>query len=239
MSQEQGPETGAPQPIPGRGGRVVPHAPVWHQRLAAWTVFLLLRAVSATLRWRWSERSGGPAWTEQPAIYCIWHNRLATCMKGYRVYRCSGGRRGRFAVMVSASKDGAFLTAILECFGVQPARGSSSRRGPQALREMNSWAGRGYDLGITPDGPRGPRYVVQDGVIALAQLTGLPIVPFVINLGWKIQLKSWDRFQIPLPFSRCDVIISAPIHVPKEATAEEREQCRLRVQEGMMAPLRD
>ena len=81
------------------------------------------------------------------------------------------------AAMVSASKDGGFLASILECFGVQPVRGSSSRRGPQALLELTGWAERGYDLAITPDGPRGPRYVVQEGIIALAQVTGLPIVP--------------------------------------------------------------
>ena len=78
--------------------------------------------------------------------------------------------------MVSASKDGAFLTSILECFQVQPVRGSSSRRGPQALLELTTWAERGYDLALTPDGPRGPRYVVQEGVMSLAQLTGLPII---------------------------------------------------------------
>ena len=67
------------------------------------------------------------------------------------------------AALVSASKDGAFLTAILEQLKVQPVRGSSSRRGAQALLELTTWAERGYDLAITPDGPRGPRYVVQEG----------------------------------------------------------------------------
>ena len=81
------------------------------------------------------------------------------------------------AALVSASKDGGFLSGILELFGVQPVRGSSSRRGPQALLELTTWAERGHDLTITPDGPRGPCYQVQDGVMSLAQLTGLPIVP--------------------------------------------------------------
>ena len=106
---------------------------------------------------------------------------------------------------MSASRDGAFLAAILERFGVQPVRGSSSRRGAQALLELTTWAERGYDLAITPDGPRGPRYVVQDGAMSLAQITGLPIVPVSYFLKWKIQLKSWDGFQIPLPFSICEV----------------------------------
>ena len=70
---------------------------------------------------------------------------------------------------------------------------------------MNSWAERGCDLAITPDGPRGPRYVLADGVITLAQITGLPLVPVSYHLNWKVCLKSWDRFQIPLPFARCDI----------------------------------
>ncbi len=128
--------------------------------------------------------------------------------------------------MVSASKDGAFLAAILERFGVLPVRGSSSRRGPQALLELTTWAERGYDLAITPDGPRGPRYVVQDGAMSLAQITGLPVVPVSYYLSWKIQLKSWDRFQIPLPFSRCEIIVGRILRVPREATDAEREELR-------------
>ncbi len=132
--------------------------------------------------------------------------------------------------MVSASRDGGFLSGVLECFGVQPVRGSTSRRGPQALRELTTWAKRGYDLAITPDGPRGPCYVVQDGIIALAQLTEMPIVPVSYHLGWKIRLKSWDRFQIPLPFSRCEMFYEKPIRVPRGASESERETFRLRLE---------
>ena len=137
------------------------------------------------------------------------------------------------AAMVSASRDGGFLTGILERFHVQPVRGSSSRRGPQALLELTTWAERGYDLAITPDGPRGPLYVVQEGVMSLAQLTGLPIVPVSYHLGWRIRVKSWDRFQIPLPFSRCEMIYEKPIFVPREATAAEREVLRLQLEASL------
>ena len=124
--------------------------------------------------------------TPGPAIYCIWHNRLALCMPAYFDYVRKRNQTPGMAAMVSASRDGGFLTGILECFNVQPVRGSSSRRGPQALLELTTWAERGYDLAITPDGPRGPRYVVQDGVMSLAQLTGLPIVPVSYHVNWKI-----------------------------------------------------
>ncbi len=189
------------------GGVVVAHKPKWHQRAVAWLVFAVIRMVSASLRYRWTDRSGYiNVPIPGPAIYCIWHNRLALCMPAYysyvKKYRTTSG----LAAMVSASKDGGFLTGVLEAFKVQPVRGSSSRRGPQALLELTTWAERGYDLAITPDGPRGPLYVVQEGVMSLAQLTGLPIVPVSYQVNWKIRLKSWEHCQIPLPFSRGEMI---------------------------------
>jgi len=208
-------------------GVVVPHKPYWYQRLGAWAVFLLVRAVSATLRYKWTDRSGyfdnGPV---DPAIYCVWHNRLALSIIEYYEYVKRRNQTPGLAALVSASKDGGFLASILECFRVQPVRGSSSRRGPQALLELTGWAERGYDLAITPDGPRGPRYVVQDGIMALAQVTGRPIIPASYHLSWKMQAKSWDRFQIPLPFSRCEMVFGKPVRVPREATDAEREILR-------------
>ena len=203
------------------------------QRLGAWIVFIGLRSIMLTLRYRWNDR--GQMFTQPPAtplIFAIWHNRLALCMEAYRVFR-KHSRRVGMAALVSASKDGGFLAGILERFRVQPVRGSSSRRGPQALLELTSWAERGYDLAITPDGPRGPCYVVQDGVMSLAQLTGLPIVPFAYNLKWKIRLKSWDRFQIPLPFSICEMNVGTPIHVPRESSDAERADLKQKLQQTL------
>ena len=171
--------------------------------------------------------------TPGPAIYCVWHNRLALCLISYFKYIHPRSPTEGLAAMVSASRDGALLTRVLECFGVQPVRGSSSRRGAQALRELTTWSRRGYDLAITPDGPRGPRYVVQDGIIALAQLTGKPIIPVSYHLGWKISVNSWDRFQVPLPFSRCDFFFEKPVRVPREASAPEREAARVKLEQTL------
>ena len=221
-------------------GVVVPHAPYWYQRLGAWLVFAAVRTLSATLRYRWIDRSGyfgdGPA---GPAIYCVWHNRLALCLIEYYGYAKKHNQTPGMAALVSASKDGGFLASILECFGVQPVRGSSSRRGPQALLELTSKAERGCDLAITPDGPRGPRYVVQEGIIALAQVTGLPIIPASYYLRWKLQAKSWDRFQIPLPFSHCEMVIGKPVWVPREASDAEREALRQQLERTLKDISRD
>jgi lysophospholipid acyltransferase (LPLAT)-like uncharacterized protein len=231
----------ASRPKPKPGGVVVPHKPKWHQRLVARLVWLSIRGVALTLRYRWNDRSEMFVNGAQPgpAIYCVWHNRLALCMIAYWDYVKKRNDTPGMAAMVSASKDGGFLTGVLECFGVEPVRGSSSRRGPQALLELTTWAERGYDLAITPDGPRGPRYVVQEGVMSLAQLTGQPIVPVSYSLSWKITVKSWDRFQIPLPFSRCEMVYEKPIRVPREATDAEREELRQRVESSLRAISRD
>jgi lysophospholipid acyltransferase (LPLAT)-like uncharacterized protein len=217
-----------PKTIRKQSGVVVPHSPRWYQRLLATALYVMARAYTMTLRLRWDKRSGiFMANVHDPAIYCLWHNRLALCMVAHMKQKERRRRLDKsLAALISASKDGAFLAAILERFKVQPVRGSSSRRGAQALLELTSWAKRGYDLAITPDGPRGPCYVVQEGVMALAQLTGHPIVPFGFQAHWKIRLKSWDRFQIPLPFSRCDLRVGELIYVPRDTSPAQREEIR-------------
>jgi len=107
------------------------------------------------------------------------------------------------------------------------------------MLELKSWAQRGYDLALAPDGPRGPCYHVYDGVISLAQLTGHPIIPFGYYARRKIVIKSWDRFQIPLPFSLCEINSAKPIYVPREASAEEREKIRKQLEDTLKEISRD
>lgn len=234
--------TPAPRPPrpPRKSGVIVPHAPVWHQRLAALLLFLVMRLVLGTMRCRLRTPSeflspGAPA----PIIVCLWHNRLGSCIKALDAFRRPNNSGAGMTALVSASKDGAFLTRVLAYFNVQTVRGSSSRRGAQAMLELTTWAQRGNDITVTPDGPRGPCYQIQDGITSLAQTTGLPIVPVALNVNWKISVKSWDRFQIPLPFSRCDIRVGKTIRVPANATDAEREALRQQLQVEMMAITED
>jgi len=223
-----------------RSGIVIPHAPKWHQRLGAFAIFVSLRALLATVHCRLRNPSEFLAPNAPtPVIFCIWHNRLASCIKVLDVHRRPHNAGAGMAALVSASKDGAFLSRILQWFRVQPVRGSSSRRGAQAMLEMTTWSERGYDLTITPDGPRGPCYEIQDGITSLAQLTGLPIVPVSFNLNWKISVKSWDKFQIPLPFARCEVCVGKAIRVPQNASDAEREELRRQLEAELRAITRD
>ena len=238
----QSPKSGLPRRSEVKtGGVVVPHRAKWHQRLAAVLIFSIIRCLAATIRFKVNDGSGIFFSTEPPEkiIFAIWHNRLALALILYQRYVARRDRSRRLAAMVSASKDGGMLARVLEYFRVEPVRGSSSRRGGQALREMVSWHERGHDLAITPDGPRGPCYTVQEGVIATAQLTGLPIVPVSYRLNWKVRVKSWDHFQVPLPFARCEITTGRLMRVPREASEADRETLRQQLEQTLRSITRD
>ena len=223
-----------------QSGIVVPNRPKWHQRLAAFGIFLIESVISCTLRIRWHDHSGMVAGKlPGPVIFCLWHNRLALCMLAWRRYIRRRHPGAGLAALISASKDGALLAATLEQFGVQPVRGSSSRRGAQALVELSSSLARGVNAAITPDGPRGPVYRVQPGVVALAQLTGAAVIPASSYTSPKLTLKSWDRFQIPLPFARCEITFGPPLTCHREATEEQREAFRAQLEAALHDITRD
>ncbi len=237
-------EVSPAQPAHRAGGppprSVVPHHPKWHQRLAARLIYTAIRCLALTIRFRVDDNSR--FLSELPPekiIFAIWHNRLVLSLIIYHRYVTRRDRKRKLAAIASASRDGGLVTSIIELFRVAPVRGSSSRRAAQALREMVALAERGYDLAITPDGPRGPRYTLPEGVISTAQLTGLTIVPVAYHLNWKICLKSWDRFQIPLPFARCEITTGRMLRVPRAATAAEREELRQHLEAELRAITRD
>ena len=195
-----------------------------------------LKLLAATLRYKLGDtKTKLSPLKDHPFIFAIWHNRLALSPSLYKRLVTNDFPEHRLAALVSASRDGAMLSEILHSFNIQPVRGSSSRRGAQALRELARAAAEGCDLAITPDGPRGPCYQIQDGVIAAAQLTGLPILPASYSLSSKITIKSWDRFQIPLPFSRCEIRTGSPIQVPRDADVAQRIALKQALQQEMDA----
>lgn len=104
--------------------------------------------------------------------------------------------------LISGSRDGALLETFFGWAGIRAVRGSSNRRGSQALRDLVKVVKSGNDVGITPDGSRGPRYEAKPGAILLAKLTKAPILILSFEFGCSIKLKSWDTFVVPLPFSR-------------------------------------
>jgi hypothetical protein len=218
-------------------GVVVPQPLPWHRRLVAFLAVSLLRLCLSSWRCRWIAATDNPD-ERRNVIYCVWHNQLPLALAHYMRSRTRWPAAG-LAAVISASRDGGLLASVVESFGIQPIRGSTSRRGPQALLEATTWVERNFSVVITPDGPRGPVYRIQDGIIQLAKLTGRPIIPLSGFTPWKIRLRSWDRFQIPLPFALCEMRYADPICVPREATDAELEQLRLKLEQSMRAITRD
>jgi lysophospholipid acyltransferase (LPLAT)-like uncharacterized protein len=176
----------------------------------------LVRLLLATLRFHVVDRGGAfELPMRAPLLWAFWHNRLLVVP--YLFERYFPGRPG--AALTSASSDGEIVAAFIECFGVGAVRGSSSRRGALALAEMRRRVQAGEMMAITPDGPRGPRYHLNPGLVKLAQLTGGVILPVRIEYSSYWELKSWDAFRIPKPFARVDVIFDATI--PVAGTSDE------------------
>jgi lysophospholipid acyltransferase (LPLAT)-like uncharacterized protein len=201
--------------------------------MIGWLLRILISFIGGTLRWRIDDPAGllvdTPA---RPMIFAFWHNRIFLMPYLFRKH-WSTRNHVRVAVLVSASKDGEKLARVLSKFRLECVRGSSSRRGKRALRELTQLIRQGFDAGITPDGPRGPKYRVQTGVIDLAQLTGAPIVPVSYTLSRKITFNSWDNFMVPLPFGRALLRLGGPVTVPRDADEELREQKRVNLEQTL------
>jgi lysophospholipid acyltransferase (LPLAT)-like uncharacterized protein len=212
---------------------VIPHQLPWSKRMLVAMASAFLRALMFTWRVHTKADFKKLETGDQPVIFCVWHNRLALSMRIYNQFGRQIWRAPGMAALISASRDGAVLAEVLKKFNVEPVRGSSSRRGRQALLEATTWLERKFHVAITPDGPRGPRYRLQEGVIALAQVTGAPIVPVSTHVRGKICLKSWDRFQIPLPFADCEIRVGDLVYVPRNASDAEREALRQKLEQTM------
>jgi lysophospholipid acyltransferase (LPLAT)-like uncharacterized protein len=198
--------------------------------MMGWVLRVVVSVIGRTLRWRVEDPAGLLSKTRQHAcIVAFWHNRIFLMPYVYRRF-WRQPEHERFAVLVSASRDGERIARVLDKFSLTCVRGSSSRRGREALRELINLVNDGYDAGITPDGPRGPRYHCQDGVISLAQFTQAPIVPMAWDVTRKIVVKSWDGFMIPLPFARATLRVAPPLAVPADVDDAQHEQKRLELE---------
>jgi lysophospholipid acyltransferase (LPLAT)-like uncharacterized protein len=158
-----------------------------------------------------------PLWgMGRPLIYAVWHGRiLMVPWLNARLRHMAGARPVR--VLASRSSDGELVARYVRRFGLGVARGSSSRGGAAALRALAVALGEGEDVAVIPDGPRGPRGHAQPGVVALAALSGAPVVPMAFAAQPSLRLATWDEFMIPLPFARAAAIFGAPVRVDRDA----------------------
>ncbi len=175
--------------------RLSPRQVRWAARAAAWVVRILGR----TVRWRTEtpEATRGLLVADRPLILAIWHGRLLMIPIAY----LRAGRR-RINVLISEHGDGELISRAMAHFGFGSVRGSTRRGALRAMRELIRRVREGADFAFTPDGPRGPAFRVQAGVVDLARRTGYPIVPVTFSVRGGKEFASWDRFLLPRPFTR-------------------------------------
>jgi lysophospholipid acyltransferase (LPLAT)-like uncharacterized protein len=169
--------------------------------------------------------------TSEGAIGAVWHNRLL--IMPFVLKRFFPQRKG--AALISASRDGAWIAALVQRIGFDVVRGSSSRQGATAMLQLADLLAHGGDAVIAPDGPRGPVYELGPGIVLLAQKSGAAVLPLHLEYSGCWRLKSWDRFILPHPFSKVRVIFGPPHQVAATKTEEQFEVERLHLQNAMMA----
>ena len=169
------------------------------------------------------------AWAgSEPVIIAFWHNRL------FLMPYCWPSRAA-FHMLISAHADGRLISKTVSWFGISTVIGSSSKGGSQATRELVRLLRNGTAVGITPDGPRGPRMQSGDGAVALAKLSGVTIVPAAVATSRRRLLSSWDKLIIPLPFSKGARVWGAPISVPQDCNASDLSQLREELEHSLIA----
>ena len=198
--------------------------------------FFLIRMLGAllllTLGATWRLRFRGVAFERSVRsrglrpIYAFWHGRLLAL-----AYSC---RDRRVQIMISEHADGEIIAQVTNQLGFGSVRGSTTRGGIRALRALGRKLLGGFDVAITPDGPRGPRHILQAGAIYIAMRTGHPLVPITSTGLPRWTFGSWDRFIIPKPFADVLVRLGEPFYVPPDLNEKQREEYRLRFEKQMI-----
>jgi len=196
-------------------------------RVADLAFYIAISAIGRTLRWEVIGQEHLDAATASGSIpiYCLWHDRI---FAGTYFLRDRG-----IVVITSQSRDGEYIARFLKRFGFGTIRGSSTRGGVRALVEMIREMRRGSAMAFTVDGPRGPRYEAKKGAVLLAKKTGNPMIAFSVECDRFWTVKSWDRLQIPVPFSRARFILDAPIYVSEDAAEADIEGKRNELQRSL------
>ncbi len=200
------------------------------RRVLCWLGSLYIRFAHATGRWRviGGEAAQGRWDRGEPFILCFWHGRLLMMPYCWR-------RDRTIHMLISQHRDGQIIARTVGHFGIQTVAGSSSKGGAQALRAMVKALKAGDCVGITPDGPRGPRMRATDGVVNLARLAGVPIIPATFGATRGRVLGSWDRFLVAWPFGRGVIVWGDPITVARDADADALDAARARVEDSLNA----
>lgn len=193
----------------------------FRKRFVAAAFYFLARAICITARVRVTNYPTD----DRRVIFCGWHGRSLLFANQYR-------NRGWW-VIISNSNDGDIQNLIFHRLGFRSIRGSSKRGGVRAAVEGIRALREGGTMAMTPDGPRGPSRIVQGGVMLMAQKSGARLIPVGISARPRRFARSWDRYLIPLLFARAAILFGEPFTVPSNASENEVEEIRVRLQDAM------
>jgi lysophospholipid acyltransferase (LPLAT)-like uncharacterized protein len=183
----------------------------------------LIRLLYATIRWEYVTPSGVSLSGQN--IYAFWHGRMLMLPRWYT----TRGKRPLY-ILISQHGDGRLIAFAIKLLGIQSVAGSSSRRGVAATLELMRRLEEGASIGITPDGPKGPRQVCKKGVVTLAQQAGITVQPVTYSVEERWIIPSWDRMIVPRPFSRGVIVLSDPIMISSD---EDQNNAQIRIQEAL------
>lgn len=183
----------------------------------------LIRLMYATIRWECIMADGVSL--DGQNIYAFWHGRMLMLPRWY-----SSREKRPLYMLISQHGDGRLIAWAIKLLGIQSVAGSSTRRGVAATLELMRRLEEGASIGITPDGPKGPRHVCKKGVVTLAQQAGITVQPVSYSVEERWVIPSWDRMIVPRPFSRGVVVFGEPLRVGAD---EDRNEARVRVQESL------
>ncbi len=201
----------------------------YYLSIVDWLILALVTPLIHLFGWTWRiEEAGRKEWgprsrPKEKVLWPLWHETILASVWWHR--------HRDVHVMISSSRDGELITTLAHFLGYTAVRGSSTRGGREATKEMVDYLEQGKPCAITPDGPRGPRRQMKMGTVQIARLTGCSVVPFGFAAKRAWCLKSWDKFIIPKPFTRAVFVYGEPIHIP--AHGGKDEEYLQKIQKGL------
>ena len=197
-------------------------------KIICWLGSIYIKFVSITNKWTFiNKKFVDNLWNKnEPFILCFWHGRLL-------MMPLSWNKKKKINVLISSHSDGQLLSKTVKYFNIETIIGSSSKGGSEAIRNIIKSLNAGISIGMTPDGPRGPRMKVNSAIVKIASLTGSKLVPLAYSVKNKFFLNSWDRFLLALPFGRGCFIWGSPIKIERNITKKQFMEAKIKVERSL------